>query len=260
MDILDLTQHQIDYTIDIPAKTKVAAILLTPKCNMTCSFCVTEDDFQALPFADAVALLDALNVAGVNKLVFGGGEPFYWPHDVSQLARAAKQRGFFVQVGTNGILLPDDFAELDAIDRFILPIESLSTGPHNRMRLYKHRHQQLILERLLALSRKGRSVTLSTVITQDNHQEVETLAAYLKQHQAEYGNIHAWHLYQFLPFGRGGARNQQRLQVPESVYFEVVEQVRQHQLPFTVFQRAQMYQSKEVSFFCYRDGKVVSDC
>lgn len=259
MDILDLTQHPIGYTIDIPAKTHVAAILLTPKCNMTCSFCVTEDDFQPIPFADALALLDALQLAGINKLVFGGGEPFYWPHDVVALARAAKQRGFFVQVGTNGVLLPEHFATLNEIDRFILPIESLQPDAHNQMRMYKRVHQQVIFKRLLELSEHRRSVTLSTVITQYNHHQVGQLGEYLKQHHMKYGNIHAWHLYQFLPFGRGGKRNQQRLAVPEARYHEVVAEVRAQQHTFTVFQRPQMYQSKQVSFFSYRNGKVVCD-
>ena len=260
MDILDLTQHEIDYAIEVPAKTKVAAILLTPKCNMTCSFCVTEDSFQPIPFADAIALLDALKLAGINKLVFGGGEPFYWPHDVTALARAAKQRGFFVQVGTNGILLPDGFEAIAEIDRFILPIESLGSDAHNKMRLYKRRHQQLILERLMRLSEAQRTVTLSTVITQDNQHEVERLGEFLKAHHAKYGNIHAWHLYQFLPFGRGGERNQARLEVSEARYYEIVDAIRSQQHAFTVFQRPQMYQSKEVSFFSYRNGRVICDC
>ena len=99
----------------------VAVVFLQPQCNMTCTFCVTEDDFEPIRFEDAVDLLGHLVQRGVRSVVFGGGEPFQWPGDVLQLASEARARGLTVQIGTNGIDLPRGFADLECIDRWVLP-------------------------------------------------------------------------------------------------------------------------------------------
>ena len=82
---------------------------------MRCTFCVTEEDFDALRFDEAVALLDRLCERNVRTVVFGGGEPFTWPGDVLRLATEAKARGMTVQIGTNGVALPEGFAEIDIL-------------------------------------------------------------------------------------------------------------------------------------------------
>src|SRR5437764_9917664 len=95
----------------------VAVMMLHPLCNMSCSFCVTEDAMGSFDFPQACRLLDRLQAEGFKSLVIGGGEPTAWPHRLFELSREAKSRGFGVQVGTNGILLPDGFERIDSVDR-----------------------------------------------------------------------------------------------------------------------------------------------
>ena len=236
----------------------VAVVLLQPQCNMTCTFCVTEDGFDPMPFDDALALLDHLVESGVSSVVLGGGEPFQWPGDVVRLARAARERGFTVQVGTNGVDLPSDFADLDCFDRWVLPLESVDPGPHQAMRRFEHRHHAVILERLAELQRARRSVTISTVLTAVNVGGVEDVGHFLRDYHAVAENVHAWHLYQFLPLGRGGAKHRAELAIPEEVYRAACDAARRLELPFRVFQRTDMYHSRTVEFFWCEKGRLVA--
>lgn len=236
----------------------VAVVFLQPQCNMTCTFCVTEDDFDPIRFEDAVELLDHLVERGVRSVVFGGGEPFQWPGDVLQLAAKARARGLLVQVGTNGIGLPHDFAGLECVDRWVLPLESTDPEVHQAMRHHRGRHHALILERLAELQRVHKSVTLSTVVTAVNRSGLPDLARFLVDYHAGGGNVHGWHLYRFLPLGRGGEVHRAELDISADAYRLACEEVLELELPFRVFRRRDMYRSRTVEFFWSKDGRVVS--
>ena len=235
---------------------RVAVIFLQPRCNMHCTFCITEDNFDAMTFAQGVVLLEWLHDEGVRTVVLGGGEPFDWPHNPISLAAEAKRLGFLVQIGTNGIAVPQGFERSDAVDRWVLPLESVEPESHNRMRLYRDRHHGIILDRLAALKRARKSVTISTVITEVNKTGVLDVAEFLRREHEEGGHVHAWHLYQFIPIGRGGAVHGDSLKIAREEYEEIVEAMRAMDLPFRVYRRADMYRSQTVDFFWYAGGGI----
>ncbi|MCP3994519.1 MAG: radical SAM protein [bacterium] len=241
-----------------PAGPSVGVVFLQPQCNMTCTFCVTEDDFEPMRADDAVALLDHLVGRGVRNVVFGGGEPFAWAGDVVRLAREARARGLTVQVGTNGVALPEGYADLDCFDRWVLPLESTDPRAHDEMRRHGAGHHALVLERLRDLQRASRQVTVSTVLTAVNLPGLRELARFLADYYAGGRNVHAWHLYQFLPLGRGGRKNGDALSIPPETYAEACEELQRLDLPFRVFRRTDMYRSRTVEFFWSKDGHVVS--
>ncbi|MFO0983779.1 MAG: radical SAM protein [Planctomycetota bacterium] len=182
----------------------IAVVFLQPDCNMSCTFCVTEDTIDTMAFAQAVALLGELAARGIAHVVLGGGEPFTWPGDVVHLAEVAHARGFHVQVGTNGVALPAGFEHLAAIDRFVVPLESMHAATHDAMRRFQARHHALILERLRALKAAAKSITVSTVVTARNVNDVVLVGEFLRDQHAGSHTCDAWHLYRFLPLGRGG--------------------------------------------------------
>jgi MoaA/NifB/PqqE/SkfB family radical SAM enzyme len=237
----------------------VAVLLLQPECNMSCTFCATEDALESMGLEQALALLDRLAAEGVSSVVLGGGEPFEWPGDVLRLAAAARARGLSVQVGTNGIALPAGFAELACVDRWVLPLESVDAATHQELRRFEHRHHALILERLRELQRARKSVTISTVVTARNVRGLPDLARFLREYQAAGGNLHAWHLYRFLPVGRGGRRNHSALELSEPDYRAACAGVQALGLSFQVFRRSDMYRSRTVRFFWSQAGRIVSD-
>lgn len=216
---------------------------------MACSFCITEDALTTFSFEQAVSLLDSLKKANICNVVFGGGEPFAWQHDLIRLMREAKERELFVQVGTNGINLPANYETLSSIDRFVLPLESVDEKTHNTMRIYKNEHHAIILERLRELKQANKSVTVSTVVTQENIGELRNLAYFLKEYDGGSGRLHAWHLYKFIPEGRGGRLNAPQLEVTLEDYQQVARKLKQLDLGYTIYRRKDMFDSKSVEFF-----------
>ena len=234
----------------------VAVVMLLPQCNMTCSFCVTEDVMGSFDLGQGCALLDRLRGEGFDNVVLGGGEPTLWPPGFTRLAREAKARGFTVQLGTNGVLLPDRFESLDEIDRYVLPIDGATADVHNAVRFFRQQHFAVVTDRLERLHAAGKSTTVSTVITRLNRHDVANIARLLAGLNRPRPFIHAWHLYQFIPHGRGGAVNRELLALPRDDYDRTCDAVRGMSLGFRTFKRPDMLHSKSVEFFWMRQGKL----
>ncbi|MEW6742299.1 MAG: radical SAM protein [Planctomycetota bacterium] len=242
----------------MPHSKSVAVVFLQPHCNMTCDFCVTEDDFDRMTPAQVTTLLEHLRRRRFTAVVFGGGEPFAWPGDLVAITEHARRLGFMVQVGTNGTVLPDGFARISSIDRYVLPLEAVRPEIHDRMRRWPGGHHAVIMRRLGDLKEARRSVTLSTVVTAINLDEIVAIGRFLAHYHRDAQHVHAWHLYRFLPLGRGGSVNAEALEIPETEYRRIVREVRHLRLPFKVFKRADMYDSKTVEFFWCSEGRVVT--
>lgn len=227
----------------------VAVLMLHVGCDLACPFCVN-DPAPCLRFQEAEGHLRRLGAEGVSNVVLGGGEPFLWPHDVTALARAAKGLGFFVQVGTNGTRLPDAFERLSCFDRWVLPLESDAPPVHDLMRpgAGPSSHHAVILDRLERLRAAGRSVTVSTVVTSWNVGGLPRLAAFLEGYRDGGGNLHAWHLYRFLPRGRGGSVNARDLWIDAAAYHRACDAVRGRHPDLAILKRPDMYRSQTVSF------------
>lgn len=211
----------------------------------------------ALTFELAEKLLNNLKNRGFTSAIFGGGEPFYWPHDFKKILKHAKSLGLTTQVGTNATKLPRDFTEWDFVDRWVIPIDGIKSETHNELRTFQNRHWEIVTDTLAQLKKAGRSCTISTVITQVNQNEIPEFGEYLRILQNPDGSfLHAWHLYKFLPFGRGGKPNQNKLEIPDSDYEKIVNDIRKKELPFKVFKRKDMLLSKTVEFFWVEDGKL----
>lgn len=239
-------------------KNQAAVVMLLPGCNMTCNFCITEGHLGTFTLEGADRLLDRIKNQGIRNVILGGGEPTLWRHDPFALAGRAKKKGFFVQLGTNGIKLPENFATHPAIDRYVLPLESAEAHPHNEIRIYEKGHHQIILERLRALKESGKSVTVSTVVTQKNSGHMNKLGRFLRAYHEDGGRLHAWHLYKFIPNGRGGRPNESKLLLEDSEFDEVCRKVKATDWGFPVFRRENMLHSKSVSFYWLEGGTLHS--
>ncbi len=234
---------------------QIAVLFLQPHCNMACTFCITQDGFQVLTEAEVRRILTGLQALGVNNVIFGGGEPLSWPHDILAVARFAKDLNFTVQIGTNGIGLKSDHIGSRAIDRFILPLESLSAPIHNAMRISKGGHQDVILDRLQQLGAAGRQVTVSTVITKVNRAGLKELGEFLNEYHQRYQSVHAWHLYRMLSQGRGGSIHGTELDTGLEAYNDVCAEMKKTFPTLRIFKRPDMSHSATVGFYWMNHGK-----
>lgn len=235
-------------------RKRIAAVYLLPDCDMACTFCGSETNFAVMSRPQAEAMLVALKAQGILNVVLGGGEPFLWPHGLLELAQTAKGLGFTVQVCTNGIHLPEGFEGLPMLDRFILPLEALDPAVHDQLRRHTGGHHAVVLDRLHALARASREITVSTVVTRENLGELPALAAFLGGLKAAGARIHAWHLYRFLPVGRAGARNGDRLGTSFETFAAAVEGARKVDLGFPVYRRSDMLHASSVAYVWAEGG------
>jgi heme d1 biosynthesis radical SAM protein NirJ len=83
---------------------------LIRRCNLTCKHCYSisaDKDFAGeLSTAEVYTSMDDLKSFGVPVLILSGGEPLLRP-DIYDIARRAKQMGFYVGLSTNGTLIDE---------------------------------------------------------------------------------------------------------------------------------------------------------
>jgi heme d1 biosynthesis radical SAM protein NirJ len=83
---------------------------LIRRCNLTCKHCYSisaDKDFAGeLSTAEVYATMDDLKNFHVPVLILSGGEPLLRP-DIYEIARRAKQMGFYVGLSTNGTLIDE---------------------------------------------------------------------------------------------------------------------------------------------------------
>jgi MoaA/NifB/PqqE/SkfB family radical SAM enzyme len=240
----------------IDRRKRIASIFLLPHCDMSCTFCASEIDFSILGREDAVELLRVLRRMSFCSVVLGGGEPFLWPHGLRRLARRARDLGFVVQVCTNGASLPDGFERFESIDRYILPLESMDPVVHDRLRRHRGGHHAQVLERIETLAGSRRELTVSTVVTRENLDALPEIGAYLADLGRGGVRVHAWHLYRFLPVGRGGARNTSALAITTAEYLRACSLVQQRPNGFPILRRNDMLRSSTVEYFWAEAGRL----
>jgi len=112
---------------------------LTKKCNLRCPHCYMEAGQAAeneLTTDECLRLLDDMKALGTEMLILTGGEPLL-RKDIYDIARAASSQGFWVVMGTNGVLITDKVAQkmVECGVRGVgISIDSLDPEKHNSFR------------------------------------------------------------------------------------------------------------------------------
>lgn len=87
---------------------------LVRRCNLTCKHCYAisaDKDFTGeLSTAEIYRVMDDLKAFRVPALILSGGEPLLHP-DIFDIARRAKDMGFFVALSSNGTLIDERTAD-----------------------------------------------------------------------------------------------------------------------------------------------------
>lgn len=91
-----------------------AEFFLTDSCNMQCSFCGAWNQngiCKKLHIATINEFLDELHENGYRYLSLSGGEPFLYD-ELFDVIRYAAQRGFLINVTTNGLTIDKEYTAL----------------------------------------------------------------------------------------------------------------------------------------------------
>ncbi len=147
-------------------------------CNLACSHCLVSsgpDGDRGLPTERLLAVIADARALGVRRFFFTGGEPFLRKDILALIDAALEDSKTELAILTNGILFtPTRLEELRRLDPARLRIQISLDGstPDINDPLRGKGSLEKIVEGIRAAIRAGLSVTVSTVITEANADDV----------------------------------------------------------------------------------------
>jgi heme d1 biosynthesis radical SAM protein NirJ len=190
---------------------------LIRRCNLTCKHCYsvsTNTHFSGeLDTNEVLGVMDDLRSFGVPVLVLSGGEPLM-RHDIFEISHAAKQKGFYTALSTNGTLIsPQNIGFIKEVnyDYLGISIDGLR-DTHDKFR-QKEGAFDASLDALRLCHNEGIKTGLRFTLTQQNAREFPHLLQIMEDEHVD--KFFLSHL------NYGGRGNKNRSQ---DAYFETTRQ------------------------------------
>ena len=162
---------------------------LVRRCNLTCKHCYSisaDRDFPCELSTDEVfSVMDDLKHFRVPVLILSGGEPLLRP-DIYDIARRAKETGFYVGLSSNGTLI--DANNIDRIAAIGFDYVGVSLDgikdTHDRFRRMQGAYDAS-LHGIRLCRDKGIKVGIRFTLTQDNAQDLPGLLQLLEDERLD---------------------------------------------------------------------------
>ncbi|MFQ5761422.1 MAG: 7-carboxy-7-deazaguanine synthase QueE [Candidatus Bathyarchaeia archaeon] len=118
-----------------------AAFLRTALCNLRCAWCDSRYtwDFTAYSYKEQVhevtveGALERIGRLGRKHLVITGGEPLLQQEELTRLTATLKDEGYFIEVETNGTIIPNPRL-LKCVDQWNISPKTASSKNRARQR------------------------------------------------------------------------------------------------------------------------------
>lgn len=159
-------------------------------CNLTCPHCLVSSSPRAergLPTEKLTAIIDQAVDCGVERIYFTGGEPFARP-DIFSLIGHVTRRNCELIILTNATLFHGErLRTLDSVSREQLRLQISLDGakPETNDRLRGKGTFEQIREGTKNVTRLGFPVSLTTVVTKENLEEVPAVTRLVKDWGAQ---------------------------------------------------------------------------
>ncbi len=207
-----------------PAEYKPALISwnLTRACNLRCPHCYMEGGQKAeneLTTQECLGLIDEMKALGTEMLILTGGEPLL-RKDVYEIARHASNRGIWVVMGTNGVLVTDKVVEKMiecGVQGVAISIDSLDPAKHDHFRGGPDAWEYSV--RALDICRaNGLQVLVQTTVMDMNYAEIPQMLAFAREKGAW-----SFNLYFLVQTGRGQQLNDLSPERTEAMLSDLVD-------------------------------------
>ncbi len=156
--------------MDIP---RLLELEITTHCDLGCPFCYLGDERNQgdMPLFEAMRLLDQAKDAGVERIVFTGGEPLQYSY-LDDLIQKANTLGWQPGVLTNGLSISQDrvLRLRQAISFMQLSLHALPSGS---------KQAQVVCEQAARLRGLGIPVTVLVTLSAENIADLDAFAALL---------------------------------------------------------------------------------
>jgi len=175
---------------------------VTYACNLHCKHCYATAGKKwkdELTTEQAKHAIDVFDRAGVTILAFSGGEPLVRP-DIMELARYAADKGMYIAMATNGILITKEKAKemKKAGVQFVqISLDGLDAKTHDAFRGINGAFEKTIKGIKNSVA-EGFFVEISTTVTKYNYKQIPDIIDFGEKLGAN------WLMaYNFVPTGRG---------------------------------------------------------
>jgi len=175
---------------------------VTYACNLHCKHCYATAGKKwkdELTTEQAKHAIDVFDRAGVTILAFSGGEPLVRP-DIMELARYAADKGMYIAMATNGILITKEKAKemKKAGVQFVqISLDGLDAKTHDAFRGINGAFDKTV-EGIKNSVARGFFVEISTTVTKYNYKQLPDIIDFGEKLGAN------WLMaYNFIPTGRG---------------------------------------------------------
>lgn len=152
---------------------------LIRRCNLACLHCYTNStdvDFAGeLSTSEVFGVMDDLKRYRVPVLILSGGEPLLRP-DIFEIARRAKDMGFYTALSTNGTRIgPENIGKIEEIGFDYVGISLDGVGAvHDRFRRKEGAFEGAMRGIRLCVER-GIKVGIRCTLTQENYESLDAL-------------------------------------------------------------------------------------
>lgn len=197
---------------------------ITGKCNDNCLFCYRDKGEEELDFKSRLEVIEKIAASGIRKLTFAGGEPLL-VQEIQELILYARQKGLYVSLTTNGILLDHvmlDFC-LENLDWLTLPLDGADENTQRNM-TRKPGHEKRVFEILEAVKKwEGRrcKIKINTVVSHVNEEHMGALADFISKNPVD-----RWKLFQFVPLRGNARRHGEQFLISDSSFADTAQRIR----------------------------------
>ncbi|MCP3961066.1 MAG: radical SAM protein [bacterium] len=195
---------------------------LTRLCNLKCPHCYLSAGKKAegeLTTEECLSLMAEMQELGTEMIILTGGEPLL-RKDIYDLASAADDRGLWVVMGTNGVLLDDRVADKMVecgVKGVGVSIDSIDPEKHNSFRGGPNSWEYSV--RALEVAKAhGLEVLVQTTVMDFNRDEIPRLIDFARDKGAW-----SFNLYFLVQTGRGQRMNDLSAGDTETLLSELVD-------------------------------------
>lgn len=170
-----------------PLRPRVLVLMLTERCNFSCTFCEYRADGGEMPFAAACRVAGEAKELGAQVAVLTGGEPLIYG-SLYDLVAFCKDRHLGVNITTNGWLVEREARRIasSGVDSISFSLDGLP-GTHDRLRGRRGAAEAVARGMdALAKARPGLVVNVNFVVTRENVFDLPAVAAAAKARGAAF--------------------------------------------------------------------------
>ncbi len=152
---------------------------LTDRCTCLCKYCrIPLRKSPEMSLDQLIALFGQMRRAGTARLGLWGGEPLV-RRDIGDILVAAKDKGFYVSVDTNGELVSQKLTELESADHVVVSLDGRKENHDGNRHAGAH---DAALEAIRALSLRNKRVWTISVLTRRTIHDVDYILDLAREH------------------------------------------------------------------------------